>query len=70
MANTIVRRVRNAFSSGVTQKRAIDCSKDVSASARKAIMLTAEGNVCLSKGAVATKAQVASKRKKVVDYAF
>lgn len=70
MANMIVRRVRNAFGSGVARKRATGCSKPVSKSARKAVMLTAEGSVCLSKGAVATKAQIASMRKKVTDYAF
>jgi hypothetical protein len=70
MANRIVQRVKNAFGTGVARNNVIGSDKGVSSSARKAIVLTAEGNVYLSKGAVVTKSEIASMRKKVVGYAF
>ena len=70
MANMFVRRVRNAFGTSVTPNRVTSCGRGVSSSARKAIMITAEGSVCLSKGSVVTKAEIASMRKKVIGYAF
>ena len=64
----LISHLKMAFRPAVYRRSTHETRDYLTAAERQAIMLTAEGNVCLAMGRVCTAQKVADMKKEILDY--